>query len=307
MTADPRIEFKPPDLQQLAQQYTVVDLHFHSSHSDGRDNVKKIARRARQLGIGVAITDHNEIKGALEISKCKQVLSIPGIEITSKEGPHLLVYFYDVKSLKRFYLESVKPFRGNGTMASIDLELAEIIKRARSYNTVIIFAHPYCAAYTGVCNLLFSSQRRQELLGMVDGVEVINSENLKKWNARSADLGRRLNKAISGGSDGHSIAQMGRAVSVAPCPRNRKAFLDCLKNRQNRVIGQEINFLHKLQSNSFKLKVNLKNCPDLVGKNMRYSRSFLRLQSSRLIKQMGRNWARVCHYPPQMPGQQYYG
>jgi predicted metal-dependent phosphoesterase TrpH len=306
MTHSHRIEFQKPDLHRLVQEYTVVDLHFHSIHSDGRDSIKKIARRAQQLGIGVAVTDHNEIKGALEIQKYKQILTIPGIEITSKEGPHLLVYFYEVKSLKHFYLKHVKPFKGNDTMASIDLELSEIIRRARAYNTVIIFAHPYCAAFTGVCNIMFSEKKRQWLLHMADGVEVINAENMKKWNLRSAALGRSLNKSISGGSDGHSISQLGRVVSYADCPQTRKAFLDALRNAHSRVIGKEIDLYHKVRSNGYKLKVGFKNYPNLVEKNLHYSRSMIMFQSKRLQRHIGRNFSRIWKLPPQIPSQKTF-
>jgi predicted metal-dependent phosphoesterase TrpH len=32
------------------------------------------------LGIGIAITDHNEIRGALKIDRIPHLLTIPGIE-----------------------------------------------------------------------------------------------------------------------------------------------------------------------------------------------------------------------------------
>ena len=75
-------------------------FHFHSHYSDGYNSVNAIATRARKLNIGVAITDHNEIKGAVELEKYGCVLNIPGIEITSVEGTHLLVYFYEIDSFK---------------------------------------------------------------------------------------------------------------------------------------------------------------------------------------------------------------
>ena len=56
-----------------------------------------------ELGIGIAITDHNEIKGAVAIDEYKDLLTIPGIEITSAEGSHLLVYFYNINELKIFF------------------------------------------------------------------------------------------------------------------------------------------------------------------------------------------------------------
>ena len=183
----------------------------------------------RQLGIGVAITDHNEIRGAEKIAAEDGVLSIPGIEMTSAEGTHILIYFYQLDHLETFYNDHVMPNLGNDIMSSTALEMEEIIKRARKFNSIIIFPHPYCGVYTGIQNSYFSEDRRERLFSMIDGVEVINAENMKISNLRSAVLGFNLDKGITGGSDGHRTAQMGRVVTYAKCRHNRKAFLDAIK------------------------------------------------------------------------------
>jgi predicted metal-dependent phosphoesterase TrpH len=223
-----------------------------------------------ELGTGIAVTDHNAIHGAVEIDRFKNVFSIPGIELTSFEGTHLLVYFYEIKSLLRFYSQHVQPFMGAEIMSSLSLELEDIIRRARKFETLIIFPHPYCGSYTGIHNPYFENEQFMELLGMVDGVVVINSENLNKWNLRSALLGFNLNKGITGGSDGHRLSQLGRVVTVADCPWKRRAFLDAVKHRKARVIGKEIDILRKMTSNGVKLRTSIRHYPDLVEKNLRF-------------------------------------
>jgi len=277
-----KIQFEKPDLAELTKQHTVVDLHFHSKHSDGMNTVKAIAKRAQELGIGVAITDHNEIRGAVEIDAYKKIFSIPGIEITSKEGAHILVYFYDIQSLKHFYKNDIIPHMGNDLMSSLSLNMESIVERARAYETVIIFPHPYCAAYTGIFNLFFSKERINRLLDAVDGVEVINSENLNKWNLRSSVLGFNLDKGITGGSDGHRLYQMGKVVSYAVCKKDRRKFLDAIKEKKTKVIGKEIDIFRKVTSNGLKLKSNLKNYQDVVGKNIRYSYKVINTKSKTL-------------------------
>jgi len=277
-----RIQFAKPNLPELTRQYTVVDLHFHTHYSDGNNSIEEIAKQAGKLGIGVAITDHNEIKGAVEIDSYKDILSIPGIEITSKEGTHILVYFYDIKSLKRFYKNDVKPFLGDTVMSSTSLKMEEIIKRARAFKTVTVFPHPYSPVFTGIHNSYFPQERLDQLFKMIDGVEVINSGNLKKSNLKCALLGFNLNKAIAGGSDGHTLVYLGKVVCYAQCKNSRKAFLDAVRKKQNKVIGKEINMLRKVTSNGRKMRTGLKHYPDLVEKNLKYGYTVINLKSKRL-------------------------
>jgi predicted metal-dependent phosphoesterase TrpH len=279
-----KIIFEKPDIDSLLETYTVFDLHFHTRYSDGRNSVEAIARRAKELRIGIALTDHNEIRGALEIEKYKGVLSIPGIEITSCEGTHILMYFYETESLKKFYRKCIKPFMGNDTMSSTKLTMEEIVDSAKLFKCIRIFPHPYSAAYTGLYNVNFSADRISCLLADADGVEVINAENVHRWNLQCALLGFNLAKAITGGSDGHSLYHMGKAVTYAACPHSREAFLDAVGSRQTGVIGKEINLIRKVAYNSAKLNVNIMNYPELLGKNIRYSYRLINTKS-RLIKE----------------------
>lgn len=277
-----RVQFERPNLNKLNNNYTVVDLHFHSRHSDGLNPIDKIAARAKKLGIGIAITDHNEICGALEIDQYKDVFSIPGIELTASEGSHLLVYFCDTETLARYYEKEVLPFMGHGIMSSLDLTMEHIIKRSRRYDCIIIFAHPYSALYTGICNLQFSKKELKRFFKLADGVEAINASNLNKWNLKCAVLGFNLGKSMVGGSDGHALSHMGRAVTYARCPRDRRAFLNAIRDKKNLVVGKEIDLLRKMTSNGLKMRCNFNNCPDLMEKHFRYSCKVVNFQSRKL-------------------------
>lgn len=279
MKSPVRVKFERPNLPVLLKENTVVDLHFHSHYSDGRNRIDKIAQRANRLGIGVAITDHNEIRGAVEIDRYRDVFSIPGIEVTAAEGAHLLVYFHDIQELRRFFEAVVLPHRGMGVMSSLSLPMADIVERTYQYHCLTIYAHPYCAMYTGICNPQFSDKELNGLLHMVDGVEAINANNLSKWNLKCAVLGFNLNSAMTAGSDGHSLSHMGRAVSYAPCPKTRPDFLEAIRQKASFVMGKEIDLVRKVTSNSFKLRSNLNNYQDLWGKNFRYGCKVMHLKS----------------------------
>ena len=159
-----RVQFEKPNISELVQQYTVVDLHFHSRYSDGMNRVWQIAKRVRQRGIGIAITDHNDIRGSVEIDEYKDILSIPGIEVTSQEGSHILIYFYGIESLKHFFKEYIQPNMGNGLMSSIALPMEEIIENARAFKTVVIITTPVLyRLYRCVQPSVFSSKAKKTL------------------------------------------------------------------------------------------------------------------------------------------------
>jgi hypothetical protein len=278
-----RVIFKKPQLPALTDSYTVVDLHFHSRHSDGFNSIEAIADRARKLGIGIAVTDHNAIGGALEIAKYKDILSIPGIEVTSVEGAHLLVYFYTLGDLIDFYETDLSPRLGKSVMTSCAMTMESIISCARKYNAVIIFPHPYCAVYTGVCNPIFSRERQESLLSMVDGIEAINGGNVHRWNLKSTILGFNMNIGMNAGSDGHNLFQMGSAVTYAACRKNIGSFLDAMREKRTWAIGKEVGFLRKVTSNGLKIRTNFKNSTDLFGKNVRYSAALIN-SGSRIVR-----------------------
>ncbi len=84
-----------------------VDLHIHSSASDGTDNPKEILEKVIQKNIEYfSICDHDVIDGSkkmLELSKSndfnKKVNFIPGLELTTQfqdKEYHILFYSYDI-------------------------------------------------------------------------------------------------------------------------------------------------------------------------------------------------------------------
>ncbi|MBP7341634.1 MAG: PHP-associated domain-containing protein [Smithellaceae bacterium] len=281
-----RIKFEKPDLALLRREHAVFDMHFHTHYTDGRDAVWIIAARARALGIGVAITDHNDIRGAMEMEHYRDVPCIPGIEITSREGTHILVYFYERRHLKKFYTTFVRPFLGKDLMSSTRLGMEEIIHCAKLFPSVTVFPHPYCVAYTGICNINFDAPRLERLWESVDGVEAINAENIHRWNLRCARLAVDLKKAVTGGSDGHSLYSLGKVVTYAACENTGPAMLDAVKSGVTRVIGKEINLFRKMAAGGAKLNVGAAAYPDRLGKNIRYSYRVLHIKTVLIRQQL---------------------
>ncbi len=83
-----------------------VDLHIHSTASDGRYSPQEIVRRAAGLGLEViALSDHDSIDGIApaleEARKLNQLQFIPAVEISTDVPSgevHILGYFIDYTS-----------------------------------------------------------------------------------------------------------------------------------------------------------------------------------------------------------------
>ena len=78
-----------------------VDLHTHTSHSDGFYSPRELVLQAKEVGIDLlSITDHDNLAGieeATEIGKEIGVEVIPGVEISTdiegKEIPYSSVFY----------------------------------------------------------------------------------------------------------------------------------------------------------------------------------------------------------------------
>ena len=83
----------------------IIDLHMHTTVSDGTDTPAEILARVKEAGIEMfSVTDHDAIKGCIEIEKLLGPGDpgfITGIEFSCKdeEGKyHILGYGYDAKA-----------------------------------------------------------------------------------------------------------------------------------------------------------------------------------------------------------------
>jgi predicted metal-dependent phosphoesterase TrpH len=81
-----------------------IDLHLHSTYSDGDLLPRQLVERAKKESLAViSLTDHNTIDGVIkaqESGKKEKILVIPGVEIyTEFSGKrlHLLGYNFDLK------------------------------------------------------------------------------------------------------------------------------------------------------------------------------------------------------------------
>ena len=80
-----------------------IDLHMHSTVSDGTDTPQELLRRVREAGIRLfALTDHDALKGCAMIRKVRSAGDprlLNGVEFSCQDEQgkyHILGYHYDL-------------------------------------------------------------------------------------------------------------------------------------------------------------------------------------------------------------------
>ena len=91
------------------------DLHIHSNFSDGKFSIQELVDKYSEKEYNViSITDHDTVEGcqeAINYGKTKNILVIPGIEISTKhngEEVHILGYFNNEDYKKKEILDYSK-------------------------------------------------------------------------------------------------------------------------------------------------------------------------------------------------------
>lgn len=230
-----------PDFKKLAAQgYVAVDMHTHTRFSDDAFTpVWQIIDRAKRLGIGIAITDHNEIRGALKASKNKRgVLVIPGIELKFQRNMDILCYFYSFADLEKFYERYVEPRLRTPLSPTniefIDLPAEQFFAEIKDIKFISSIAHPFVHP-AGAGILMDEKFVSPKLFDLTDYIEVFNGHLKKHTNDKAQTW--RTGKIFTGGSDSHFSFSLGSAVTAVKI-NGQENFLDSLR-RGTIVMGQE--------------------------------------------------------------------
>ena len=253
--------YQTPKFRKLKRQgLTYVDMHYHTNKSmDSSTHVSFIAKRAKMIGCGVAITDHNVIHGAINLAK-KKVMVIPSIEITPSELVDIIPFFYSMSELKEFYHKYIKDYIKPNigfNFNRVTWKFEEIHEKLEKYNCLITVPH-YAAPYPQNAEDFF--KKNQGLLKRIHGFEVLNGLMRKDRNKKAQDIAKELNRCFVGGSDGHTLLQLGRVITITE-NSDIEGFLDHIKNKQNIVMGEELNWSYRklvqliIIKNALKLRV----------------------------------------------------
>ncbi len=122
----------------------MIDLHVHSTFSDGSMSPTELVQYAHRLGLSaMAITDHDTIEGndeAMRVGNHLGVEVVSGIELSIKHGDssvHLLGYLFRISDnamllalhrLQAARLERNQVILANLTRLGVDIEMQELEK-----------------------------------------------------------------------------------------------------------------------------------------------------------------------------------
>ena len=169
-----------------------MDFHIHSYYSDDAiGSPKEIVKSVKNKGLqGMAITDHNTVKGGLAGQKfsSKTFLIIPGIEISTKDG-HLLALNV-TKNIPK------------------GLPLQETIERILNEGGTPIIPHIY-RTMSGV-----KEEKLREVKKDIKAIEVYNGCSQPSTNLKTAKLAKKYTLGGTGGSDSHDPRYAGYAYTL---------------------------------------------------------------------------------------------
>jgi predicted metal-dependent phosphoesterase TrpH len=169
-----------------------VDLHMHTDHSgDCATPVDVLLQTARDRGLGaIAITDHNEVSGALEARKIAadmdDIKVIVAEEVKTAEQGEVIGLFLEEKIPK-------------------GMTMAETIAAIREQNGLVYVPHPF--------DRFHSVPDYEHLLEIVEEIDILEVFNprvaVTAFNEEAERFARKYRIVAGAGSDSHVAQGLG--------------------------------------------------------------------------------------------------
>jgi hypothetical protein len=236
---DARIENEAPDVQQIEQVYRElaarrhdpsgdpvlrgrlsrrplidVDLHMHTDHSgDCETPVEVLLATAKEVGLGaIAVTDHNEISGALEAREkagAAGVKVIVGEEVKTASQGEVIGLFIEEKIPRGMTLEQT---------------VAEIKRQGG----LVYVPHPFDRMHA-----VPDYEHLLPVLDDVDAIEVFNPRvAIGSFNEEAVRFAAKYRIAAGAGSDSHVAQGLGSVRIGMRDFDGPKEFLQSLRDAE---------------------------------------------------------------------------
>ena len=209
-----------------------VDLHMHTDHSgDCATPVDVLIHTARDRGLGaIAITDHNEVSGALEARKLAEELGdikvIVAEEVKTAEQGEVIGLFLEEKIPK-------------------GLTMAETIAEIRRQGGLVYVPHPF--------DRFHSVPDYEHLLDMVEEIDILEVFNpriaVTSFNEEAVRFASKYRIVSGAGSDSHVAQGLGSVRQRIHDFDGPAEFLEAMRDaditrkHKNLVYVQTLKFL----------------------------------------------------------------
>ncbi|MBE6527355.1 MAG: phosphotransferase [Thermoplasmata archaeon] len=283
---DRRVLFGTPDAAVLRDEgFLCADMHFHTNASDSFTEPEDAVVLARSKGIGLAITDHNLVQNAVRLADRKDIMVIPGMEVSTTDGPHILVWFYDPQELQSFWRREIRPrLQSCPWLALRDCKVEKLLDLLEPEHCVVSAAHPmgYFGNNKGLEACIRKGYVDNSVLKRFDAYEVVCSGMTHSSNLQACESAKRHGLSYTGGSDGHILEAVGTAVTAAEAA-DRTQFLDAIAKNRTLVIGQEKDIVGKMLTGSASMVRFLEHAPSAIHIQAK-SASYSAVRASRKAK-----------------------
>jgi predicted metal-dependent phosphoesterase TrpH len=175
----------------------IIDMHVHTvASADSLIAAEDLIEHALDLGLdGICITEHDSYQASAVVEEFAEGTSLKvfrGVEVATASG-HMLVYGVANDDWKDY----LQKHQGNAQ---------RLVDYVRAIDGVVVPAHPFDPAKPGIRDAVPS-------LAGVFAIEGFNGQSEAADNIRAQELGERLNLQLTGGSDAHSLFELGRCVT----------------------------------------------------------------------------------------------
>jgi len=211
-----------------------IDLHVHTCYSDdGMSTLREVIDYAEKKGLnGIAITDHDTldgVKNALKLANKKELIVIPGVEVTTLQG-HVL---------------------GLNITTSIpkNLGLIETAKKIHEAGGIAIAAHPIVLIKSHI-------KQRTASASNLDGIEVINSSAFPFFLSTrlSQTLAEQLKLPQTAGTDAHHADEIGTAYTLVKADPDIDEIIEAIRKGAVAPFGKPISWKIRVRRGAFSLK-----------------------------------------------------
>jgi predicted metal-dependent phosphoesterase TrpH/glycosyltransferase involved in cell wall biosynthesis len=206
-----------------------VDLHMHTNHShDCATPVDRLLETAKERGLGaIAVTDHNEISGALEArERANGIKVIVAEEVKTKDQGEVIGLFIEEKIPR-------------------GLSLEETIAAIKAQGGLVYVPHPF--------DRMHAVPDYEHLLGVVEDIDAIEVFNprvaFSAFNEEAERFAAKYRIVAGAGSDSHVPQGLGSVKIAMRDFDGPEEFLeslrdaDIIRKRQSLLYVQALKFI----------------------------------------------------------------